>query len=106
MDEKFKLESTLEKTKERLVKENWKIIIFMTVYSMVICGMIMHPQYSNLKDLIIESVILGAVVSGITMFVYFFFTSLFTNKKALESSVARLKFEIEEIDKKNRDDLY
>lgn len=106
MDEKFKLERTLEKTKERLVKENWKIIIFMTVYSMIICGCIIHSQYNNIKDLVIESVILGAGISVITIFVYFTFTSLFTNKEALESSVARLKFEIEELDKKNRDDLY
>ena len=105
MDEKFKLERTLEKTKERLVKENWKIIIFMTVYSMIICGCIIHSQYHNIKDLVIESIILGTGVSGITIFVYFVFTSLFTNKGSLESSVARLKYEIEELDKKNREEL-
>ena len=102
MNEKDKLTIMLEQTETRLRKEKQKTLLFMTIYSIIICGGIIHSQYNNIKDIIIESTILGVFISFLTLIVYFTFTSLFTSKESLENIIVDLKIKI---DRTNRKDI-
>ena len=106
MDEKFKLEKTLEQEQEQLQKENRKSLLVMAIYQIVVCGIIFYIYNRNIKDIIVPSIFCGLCITWIGLIVYSFYTSLYTHKEALQNSIIRLKIQIEEIDKKNRDDLY
>ena len=99
MKKRDKLMLVLEKEEEHLRKENQKIVLFMTNYYIVLCGIMMYAQNSNIKDIIVEAVVLGIFISVLTIIVYVFFTSVFTNKNSLEKTIAKLKVEIERIDR-------
>jgi uncharacterized protein YqhQ len=105
MDEKFKLEKELEKEQEQLQKENKKTFLVMTIYQMVVCGVILYMHNKKITDIIIPSVLGGVFISWIGLMVYSFYTSLYTCKESLQYSISRLKIQIEELDKKYRDDL-
>lgn len=98
-DKKRNLKIMLERTEELLIKENQKTVLFMTIYYIVLCGIMMYAQNGNIKDIIVEAVVLGIFISVLTIIVYVFFTSVFTNKNSLEKTIAKLKVEIERIDR-------
>lgn len=93
------LKIMLEQAEARLVKENQKTVLFMTIYFIILSVFMMYEQNSNIKDIIVEAVILGAVISLITIVVYIFYTSMFTNKKSLEQTIVKLKIELDIIDR-------
>ena len=99
MKERDKLKIMLEKAEENLVKENQKTLLVMTIYYMVLCGIVMYMLKWSIGDIIIGAVFLGGFISWLTLIVYIIYTSLYTNKKALEETVARLKVEIYRIDR-------
>lgn len=98
------LKRMLEQAEERLKKENQKTLVFMTIYFIILSGAIIHAQYSNIKDIIVESVILGTVISLITVGVYIFYTSIFTKKEDLEKMILKLKIEIDRIERNELSD--
>ena len=99
MNKRDKLVIMLEQTEARLRKENQKTVLFMTMYFIILSIVMMYAQNSNIKEIIVEAVILGAVISLITIGVYIFFTTIFTNKKSLEQTIVKLKIELDIIDR-------
>lgn len=103
-DKKRNLKIMLERTEELLIKENQKTVLFMTIYYIVLCGIMMYAQNGNIKDIIVEAVVLGIFISVLTIIVYVFFTSIFTKKEDLEKMILKLKIQIDRIDRKGLSD--
>ena len=98
------LKRMLEQAEERLIKENQKTALLMTIYYMVLCGIVMHLQDASLIDIIIGAVFLGGFISWLTIAVYSFYTSIFTKKEDLEKMILKLKIEIDRIERNELSD--
>ena len=106
MNKRDKLKFMLEKTEDLLRKENQKTILVMTIYHIIICGIMMYTQNSNIKEIIVEAVICGIVISYLALVVYSFYTSVFTNKELIEKNILKLKKEIDGIDRTELSDEF
>ena len=66
----------------------------------------MYTQNSNIKEIIVEAVICGIVISYLALVVYSFYTSVFTNKELIEKNILKLKIEIDRIDRTELSDEF
>ena len=66
----------------------------------------MYTQNSNIKEIIVEAVICGIVISYLALVVYSFYTSVFTNKELIEKNILKLKKEIDGIDRTELSDEF
>jgi hypothetical protein len=106
MDERDKLRFELEQTQERLVKENQKTMVVLTIYAIIVYGAIVYIKCpGDILDMIIESVIMGIVIMVGGIGVWSYYTGLYTNIEGLKRKVYELKFKVEEIEKKDREYL-
>ena len=104
MDERDKLRFELEQTQERLVKENQKTLVVLTIYAIIVYGAIVYIKCpGDILDMIIESVIMGIVIMAGGIGVWSFYTGSYTKIESLKSKVYELKFKVEEIEKKDRE---
>lgn len=105
MSERDKLKILLEKAEERLIKENQKTALVLTLYSIIVYGAIMYIKCSSdILGIIIESVVMGIVITIVGIGVWSCYTGLYTNKELLEKDIMRLKIEIKLIDKEEYPD--
>ena len=106
MSERDKLKILLEKAEERLIKENQKTALVLTLYSIIVYGVIVYIKCpSDILGIIIESVVMGIVITIVGIGVWSCYTGLYTNIAGLKREVYEIKFKIEEIDKKDREYL-
>lgn len=105
MNKRDKLKILLEKAEERLIKENQKTALVLTLYTSIVYGAIVYIKCpGNILDIIIESVVMGIIITIVGIGVWSCYTGLYTNKELLEKDIMRLKIEIKLIDKEEYPD--
>jgi apolipoprotein N-acyltransferase len=105
-DKRNRLIKEIENAETLLMKAKQKTALAMTAFYIIICGIALYWQKCSIMDVIIGAVIIGCIITFLTIVIYSFFTSFYTNQNMLEKRIIILKFKLDMLDGKDPSNIF